>query len=71
MVELIPIADSITAGLLEKQQGNVETAATLSSGESKWNNRIKEFKDNPILGVVFCAVDIQNYEGYSCGYLYL
>lgn len=61
----IPIADRYTAGLLEKQQGNIETGGTLSSRESKWNNRIQEFKDNPILGVGFCAVDIQNYEDYN------
>lgn len=56
-IAVIPISDKISAGLIQKQQLNVAEGSTFNSRESKWNNRIQEFKENPVFGIGFCSVN--------------
>lgn len=62
---VMPIADRITAGVIEKQQGNLNAGSTFNSRQSKWDNRWSEFKSSPLLGVGFCAVDLKYTEDYN------
>lgn len=61
----IPVADRIATGLISKQQRNEEAGSTFYSRESKWNNRIREFEENPIFGIGFCSVDLRSSEDYN------
>lgn len=63
----IPVADRVTAGLKEKQAGNVEAGGTFNSREGKWNNRLDEFYSSPLWGVGFCAVDTKHVDDYNMG----
>lgn len=60
-----PMAEKIGGGLIEKQQRNVEMGGTLSSREGKWDARIEEFRNYPITGIGFCAVDTKNTDDYN------
>ncbi|WP_195534304.1 O-antigen ligase family protein [Bacteroides finegoldii] len=59
------VGDRFAVGLINKQQNNVEAGGTFNSRESKWDNRLQEFEENPIFGIGFCAVDLQHYEDYN------
>lgn len=62
----LPISDILTAGLLEKQQRNIEAGSALSSRSGKWENRITEFQDYPFTGVGFCSIDkVKNAEDHN------
>ncbi|CDA86848.1 O-antigen ligase [Bacteroides faecium] len=61
----IPIADRIATGLITKQQRNEKAGSTFDSREDKWDNRIREFEENPVLGIGFCSVDLRNSEDYN------
>jgi O-antigen ligase len=67
MVSIIAVfvGDRFAVGLINKQQNNVEAGGTFNSRESKWNNRLQEFEENPIWGIGFCAVDLQHYKDYN------
>lgn len=66
-VAAIPAGEKMASGLMEKQQGNVEAGGTFNSRNSKWENRMEEFKENPVLGIGFCSVDLRNTEDYTVG----
>ncbi|WP_270541165.1 O-antigen ligase family protein [Bacteroides zhangwenhongii] len=61
----IPVADRVTTGLIEKQQGNLSAGSTFSSRQSKWDNRWDEFNSSPLLGVGFGAVDPKYTNDYN------
>lgn len=63
----IPIADKFSTGVMQKQQGNIESGGTLNSRESKWNARIEEFCNHPVFGIGFCTVDKKRSEDYGLG----
>lgn len=48
-----------------KQQRNELNGGTLSSRDDKWNNRIKEFKHDPLFGCGFAAMDINSHGDYN------
>lgn len=50
-----PLIGNFADGLQNKQQANMEKGGTLSSRQSLWNERIKEFKSSPIYGVGFSS----------------
>lgn len=60
-----PIAEKLGGGLMEKQQRNIEMGGALSSRQGKWDARIEEFRENPVTGIGFCAVDTKNTEDYN------
>lgn len=60
-----PMYETYAAPLVNKQQKNEETGSTFSSRERKWNNRMEEFRENPIFGVGFAAVDPENKSDYD------
>lgn len=60
-----PIAEKLGGGLMEKQQRNIEMGGALSSRQEKWDARIEEFRENPVTGIGFCAVDTKNTEDYN------
>lgn len=51
-----PIWESATLGVITKQQKNIASGGQFSSRQKLWNDRIEEFKSNPILGVGFVAI---------------
>lgn len=62
----IPMVDNITSGLVQKQEmRKSESEGAFDSRDDKWNNRFKEFKENPIIGIGFCAVDNKNTGDYT------
>lgn len=60
-----PFWNSAMSGLEEKQKTNIEKGGITASRDSKWSNRIEEFKSNPVTGVGFCACDVQHTEDYD------
>lgn len=60
-----PLWNSALNGLKQKQLGNIEAGGMTSSRDSKWNNRIFEFSENPITGIGFCACDQQFIDDYD------
>lgn len=46
--------------VMEKQNANIEAGGSFESRSSKWEARIEEFKNNPLFGVGFASVDLNN-----------
>lgn len=61
----LPIFDIVFAGIMNKQQTRMETTESLNSRQDKFDYRIAEFESAPILGVGFCAIDINSGDGYG------
>lgn len=53
-----PLWQGMTDFVVEKQTKNMQVGSSFSSRESKWNNRIAEFKNNPILGIGYVSVGL-------------
>ena len=60
-----PLWSSALKGLEQKQLGNIESGGMTSSRNTKWNNRIYEFWENPVTGMGFCACDQQFINDYD------
>lgn len=63
-----PIWGSALDPVMQKYRGNVAEGSAYSSRENLWRTRIMEFKDNPVLGVGFDAIDLSmnaNPDGYD------
>lgn len=52
-----PLYNGFTGMLVEKQTRNLEAGDTFSSRTEKWENRLDEFKEHPIFGYGYAAVD--------------
>lgn len=61
----LPIYDIVFAGIINKEQKRKETTEVLDSRQAKFDYRIAEFKSSPLLGVGFCAIDINGDDQYS------
>lgn len=61
----LPIYDTVFAGITNKVQKRKETTDVLDSRQAKFDYRIEEFKSSPLLGVGFCAVDINGEDEYN------
>lgn len=61
----LPIYDTVFAGITNKEQKRKETTEVLDSRQAKFDYRIAEFKSSPILGIGFCAVDINGEDEYN------
>ena len=62
----LPIADVAFRGVLNKHENRaMQNDGNLNSRQDKFDYRIAEFKKSPLLGVGFCAVDIQVGDAYS------
>lgn len=57
-----PLWNQYLDKLIEKNQGNM-TSLSVDSREVLWQARIKEFKNNPVMGIGFSTVDMNNKEG--------
>lgn len=53
-----PIWGSALDPVMQKYRGNVAEGSAYSSRENLWHARIIEFKDSPLLGVGFDAIDL-------------
>ena len=53
-----PLWEDATQLVLEKQANNTASGSMLMSRETKWINRIDEFKSSPLWGVGFSSVDV-------------
>ena len=53
-----PIWGSALDPVMQKYRGNVAEGSAYSSRENLWRARIMEFKDSPLLGVGFDAIDL-------------
>lgn len=60
----LPLWENATRGITNKQQAN-EELGRFGSRTSKWEARIDEFKQNPVTGIGFAAVDPLNYDEYD------
>ena len=54
-VPLAPAVEYFSAGLVAKQEANMESGGTFNSREELWNARLDEFKESPLYGVGFSA----------------
>lgn len=55
---LAPIADRVTAGVINKQKGRIEeNDGDLNSRSGKFDARLNEFASSPIWGIGFASVD--------------
>lgn len=61
----LPIAEVAFRGVVNKQQNREMQSDNINSRQDKFDYRIAEFKKSPLLGVGFCAVDIEGGDGYS------
>lgn len=60
-----PLYEQYANPLVQKQEENNRQGGAFSSREAKWNNRIEEFKSDPIFGVGFVAVLPENTNDYD------
>lgn len=61
----MPIADRVFAGVINKQGQREEQGGALSSRQSKFECRINEFTQSPLLGVGFVSVDPYGNDDYN------
>lgn len=61
----LPISDIAFRGVINKQQSREMQSDNINSRQDKFDYRIAEFEKSPLLGVGFCAVDIEGGDGYS------
>lgn len=59
-----PLMTPFTDMVKQKQSENIEAGSSFYSRETKWKNRIEEFKSNPLIGIGFCTVGV-NTEDYT------
>ena len=52
-----PLWGSALDAVREKNEANIRSGGALNSREKLWTSRINEFRNSPILGVGFCAID--------------
>lgn len=52
-----PLWSSLTDGLMEKQEANIEMGSMTASREDKWDARITEFESSPVWGIGYASVD--------------
>lgn len=60
-----PIWHGASAGLEQKQQNNIEMGGTFFSRNSIWEDRIEEFKSEPLVGIGFVSVDTSRSTSFS------
>lgn len=60
-----PLWEGATALVMSKQRANEERGSMTSSRDSKYKYRMEEFKESPLLGVGFCAIDPKIGDEYS------
>lgn len=51
-----PLHSHFSEKVLEKQTLNIKSGNMFSSRQEKWDNRVTEFKNSPLLGIGFCAI---------------
>lgn len=62
----IPISGIVFKGVINKQEARKrQSTSALDSRQGKMTFRLNEFKSSPILGVGFCAIDINGGDKYS------
>mgnify|MGYP004521560807 CR=1 FL=1 len=52
-----PLWGSALNDVIAKNNNNIEAGGAFDSRSDKWNARMKEFKDSPLLGVGFASID--------------
>lgn len=60
---MIPLSDQVFAGIINKQE-KYEKNGSVNSREEKYDARIKEFSQDPLLGIGFASVD-PRYDVYN------
>ena len=53
----LPLWESVLDGVIAKNNNNIEAGGAFDSRSVKWDARMKEFKDSPLLGVGFASID--------------
>lgn len=64
-IATLPIYDVVFAGIIDKQHKRMEATENINSRQNKFDYRIAEFESSPILGVGFCAVDVNGEDDYG------
>mgnify|MGYP001637670192 CR=1 FL=1 len=65
LLAIIPFADTVVSGVVQKQKNNVEMGSTFGSRDDKLTCRWAEFTSSPILGVGFASVDPNGKDEYG------
>lgn len=52
-----PLWESALDSVRAKNEANIKAGGTINSREKLWTSRINEFRNSPIFGVGFCAID--------------
>lgn len=65
MIVGFPLYEKMAAPLIEKQEQNESRGGTLASRQEKWESRLEEFKTEPLCGVGFVAVNLENRSDYD------
>lgn len=52
-----PLWGSALDSVRAKNEANIKAGGAINSRETLWNARLNEFRNNPIVGVGFCAID--------------
>ena len=65
ILAILPFANSVFNGIVEKQQRNVEMGSTFGSRHDKFTYRWNEFTSSPLMGVGFASIDPNGGDDYG------
>ena len=65
LVVTLPLWDTYSIRLLQKQESNIKAGSATFSREAKWNARQAEFNSNPLLGVGYFAASEENSDDFD------
>lgn len=65
ILAILPFADNVLNGVMEKQQRNVEMGSTFGSRHDKFTYRWSEFNSSPLMGVGFASIDPNGGDDYG------
>ena len=64
-IMFLPFSGIALRGVIDKQQKRNIQNSSINSRQDKFDFRIEEFKSSPLLGVGFCAIDINSGDAYG------
>lgn len=65
ILAILPFADNVLNGVMEKQQLNIEMGSTFGSRNDKFVYRWTEFTNSPLMGVGFASIDPNGGDDYG------
>lgn len=65
ILSILPFADNVLNGVMEKQQRNIEMGSTFGSRNDKFTYRWNEFNSSPLMGVGFASINPNGGDDYG------